>query len=176
MENVAVYYQQPGAVGILLEGLTRLCLPLAGEPVFICVGTPRHILDCFGPLVGTKLQEKLPRAPIYGTLDEPLHGRNLSSLLHGIRLQHPGSMEIAVDASLGERGQLGMVKGRLSPLFPGRALAKRLPEVGDVSLTGVVGIRGNRFHPAPELDLSHIYHMARLLSEALYLWYQARGK
>mgnify|MGYP000929332643 CR=1 FL=1 len=176
MENVAVYYQQTGAVGTLAEGLKNLCQPLPGQPVFICVGTPRHILDCLGPLTGTMLKEIAPRAAIYGTLDEPLHGRNLASFLHGIRLQHPGSLEIAVDASLGNRGQLGLVKGRLGPLLPGRALAKRLPEVGDVSLTGVVGIRGNRLHPAPEMDLSYIYHMARLLSEALSLWYETREK
>ena len=52
------------------------------EIVFLCIGTDRLIGDCFGPLVGTKLEELLQKynifnINIYGTLKENICYTNI---------------------------------------------------------------------------------------------------
>ena len=49
---------------------------------------------------------------------------------------------IAIDASLGTKEHIGYVTLRQGPLKPGQGLAKNLPEIGDISITGIVNLSG----------------------------------
>ena len=79
------HYADPEAVRQLTEGLDR-GLDLGGrEPLFLCIGSDRHILDCFAPLIGTMLSGMVPGISLYGTLDQPLHAKNMIKELREIR-------------------------------------------------------------------------------------------
>ena len=49
---------------------------------------------------------------------------------------------IAVDASLGQKKHLGYVTIADGALYPGAAVQKELPPVGDIHITGIVNIAG----------------------------------
>ena len=49
---------------------------------------------------------------------------------------------IAIDASLGTKEHIGYVTLRQGPLKPGQGIAKNLPEIGDISITGIVNLSG----------------------------------
>ena len=52
--------------------------------VFLCIGSDRATGDCFGPLIGNALSEKIKKnnrsstvPTIYGTIEKPIHAVNL---------------------------------------------------------------------------------------------------
>lgn len=174
MLPIKKHYQEPNAKQELSEALQHV-IPAETEIIILCAGSDRHLLDCLGPLTGTMILEKIPQARVYGTLDHPLHGRNMIKRLAEIKRENLGKLEIAIDASLGNDEELGMLKLRAGALLPGKALARSLPGLGDYSITGVVGNRSDKFRlKSQNGSLGPIYHMAYLISSAIDDWYQTR--
>ena len=113
------------------------------EIVFLCIGTDRVTGDCLGPYVGYQLSAMhLPGVFVYGTLTQPVHALNLTEAHHEILLRHPTSLVIAIDASLGQKKHLGYVTIANGALYPGAAVHKKLPPVGDIHITGIVNTSG----------------------------------
>ena len=67
---------------------------------------------------------------------------NLSRISRQIKILHPEGLVIAVDASLGQKKHLGYVTIADGALYPGAAVQKELPPVGDIHITGIVNIAG----------------------------------
>ena len=171
------HYADPEAVRQLTEGLDR-GLDLGGrEPLFLCIGSDRHILDCFAPLIGTMLSDMVPGISLYGTLDRPLHAKNMIKELREIRTTHTDRFEIAIDASLGAGTDIGFIKLKQDSLLPGKAFAKSLPPIGQISIIGIVGTRTDRYTVSSLTSgsLAHVYHMAVVVAEAIAQWYQSSG-
>lgn len=165
-------FTEPDIIERLADALQAICPDPGNLPLFLCIGSDRHILDCFGPMTGSLLKDKVPALDVYGTLLEPLHARNLVSSLNNIYRLHPGRMEIAIDASLGNDEDLGVIRIRQGPLLPGKALSKRLPPLGHIAITGVVGTRAEKIHLRSNSgSLSTVYGMAWAVSEAVLNWY-----
>ncbi len=103
----------------------------------LCIGTDQVAGDCLGPLVGYKLSKKhLPGVRILGTLRQPVHGENLAEFCGILPDDQP---VIAIDAALGENDHIGWITLAKEPLKPGLGIQKDLPEIGQVSITGIVG-------------------------------------
>lgn len=166
------FYYDNHVKDLLVAALLQTINDLKGEPVFLCIGSEQHILDCFGPLIGTMVLEKAPDILLYGTLDMPLHAKNLVQKIEEIKNNHPEIITIAIDAAVGLEEDIGLIKFRTAPLLPGKALSKRLPAVGDLSITGIVTkkdlIKGSSFKGS----LYHVYNMAKIVSQAIYEWSQ----
>ena len=127
----------------LLEGCIKTNGKSWSEIVFLCIGSDRVTGDCLGPYIGDRLsQYHIPGVFIYGTLQNPVHAVNLSSILSRINHLHPQALIIAIDSSLGEKKHLGYVTIGNGSLYPGAAVQKDLPPVGDIFITGVVNISG----------------------------------
>ena len=113
------------------------------EMVFFCIGSDRIIGDCLGPFVGQLLDScTTAGVSVYGTLQKPVHALNLEPVLNYIHQHHPDSLIIAIDASLGQKKHLGYVTIDNGSLYPGAAVQKHLPPVGDIHITGIVNISG----------------------------------
>jgi putative sporulation protein YyaC len=171
------HYSDQGAVEQIYQGLDRALNLGDKEPLFLCIGSDRHILDCFAPLIGTMLTEKLPQICLYGTLDKPLHAKNMVKQLQEIQTLHANRFEIAIDASLGASTDIGYIKIKDDSLLPGKAFAKSLPPIGQLSIIGIVGTRTDRY-TASALNngsLAHVYHMAVILTEAITQWIRSRS-
>ena len=127
----------------LLEGCIKTNGKSWSEIVFLCIGSDRVTGDCLGPYIGYRLsQYHIPGVFIYGTLQNPVHAVNLSSILSRINHLHPQALIIAIDSSLGEKKHLGYVTIGNGSLYPGAAVQTDLPPVGDIFITGVVNISG----------------------------------
>lgn len=113
--------------------------------VFLCIGSDRYVGDSLGPLVGTMLTERNVPFRVYGTLEEPVHAFNLKGILKGINKQFKKPLIFSIDASIGNKDQVGHVMFKEGPLTPGKALEKMLPEVGDYHFVGFV----NYIDPLP---------------------------
>jgi len=115
--------------------------------VLVCIGSDRATGDCLGPLVGYKLSKfRYPKLHIYGTLESPVHAKNLSSVLSKISLAYDDPFVIAIDASLGVASHIGYVTLGEGALSPGIGVDKDLPCVGDIHITGIVNLSGMLNH------------------------------
>lgn len=112
--------------------------------IFVCIGTDRSTGDSLGPLVGYKLKYlSKNNIYIYGTLDTPIHAKNMVEVLAKIKFSFINPYIVAIDSCLGSFGNIGKVFIQKKPLSPGLALNKQLPSVGEMSITGIVNISGN---------------------------------
>ena len=109
------------------------------ELVIICIGTDRATGDSLGPLVGYKLQD-LPyeKVYLYGTLDHPVHAKNLEENLADIFKSHPNALTIAIDDFLGASENVGCLTLGEGAIKPGAGVKKELPPVGHLHITGIV--------------------------------------
>ncbi|MDD4802830.1 MAG: spore protease YyaC [Syntrophomonas sp.] len=170
------HYQDNSGCSILVKALHDLLNNLETEPLFVCIGSDHHLLDCFGPLTGSMLADSVPELTVLGTLDRPLHAQNLIRELKEIKKLYIGKTEIAIDASVGNADEIGLIQLHKGSLLPGKAFAKNLPPVGEFSITGVVDVRLSpqavRTDKRP--GLGHVYYMASLLSTAICDWYRSK--
>lgn len=109
------------------------------ELVIVCIGTDRATGDSLGPLVGYKLHE-LPydKVSLYGTLDYPVHAKNLDDTLTQILEDHPNALIVAIDACLGSAENIGCLTLGEGSIRPGAGVKKELPPVGHLHITGIV--------------------------------------
>ncbi|MGI6513825.1 MAG: spore protease YyaC [Syntrophomonadaceae bacterium] len=165
----------------LEKGLAMVLKSILGSyqnrVIVLCIGTDANIADSLGPLVGTMLVEAGSLLPIYGTLDQPLHARNLKSRLELIQKDHPGFLELAVDASVGKKEEIGSIEIKNGGVHPGRALRKRLPQVGHISILGKVEIyQSIRSAGQPGMGrLGMVYRMAQVIAGGILRWERELG-
>lgn len=112
--------------------------------VFLCIGSDRATGDCLGPIIGYKLSKfkSLQNFFVYGTLEEPVHAKNLKDTVEMINVVHEDAFIIAIDASLGKSNHIGYITLGVGPLKPGAGVDKELPAVGNVFITGIVNFSG----------------------------------
>lgn len=123
-------------------GVSRLGRPSRGI-VVVCVGTDRSTGDALGPLAGHRLKGLVPaQAPVFGTLEDPVHAGNLAERMIEISRRFPGHTVVAVDACLGSLENVGTICVGQGALRPGAGVNKVLPPVGDLHVTGVVNVGG----------------------------------
>jgi putative sporulation protein YyaC len=139
--------------------------------VVMCIGTDRSTGDSLGPLVGDMLVKwRLNGIHVYGTLDNPVHARNLKETLVNALALHPGAYLVAVDASLGVLDHVGCITVGKGPIKPGAGLKKELPAVGDMHITGVVNTGGFMdFLVLQSTRLSVVMRMADIIARGLHL-------
>ncbi|MCL5057115.1 MAG: spore protease YyaC [Actinobacteria bacterium] len=125
----------------IFSSLTRAFyneIPGGREPIFLCIGVDRSAGDSFGPLTGTLLRQM--RVPnVIGTLDRPVHAKNIEEVCSSLA---EGSYVVAIDASLGSARDIGFLAVKKTPLYPGKAMGKDLPPVGDISVILNVNVGG----------------------------------
>lgn len=142
------YYYNAFEKGADFEMNRELCCILqqkkvpSGNTVILCIGTDRATGDCLGPLVGDYLKKAIPDLAVYGTLEHPVHALNLEQTIQEIYTIYEQPFIIAIDASLGTQEHIGYATLSHSPLLPGKGVNKKLPAIGNLSITGIVNVAG----------------------------------
>ncbi len=114
------------------------CNPQNKRPIFICIGSDLVLGDSLGPLVGTFLKNKNVQSYVYGTLNFPITAKEVEYARTYLKLMHPDSIAIAIDAAVGDAGDIGLIRVLDKGLKPGLGVDKNLGTVGDLSIIGVV--------------------------------------
>lgn len=136
--------------------------------LIICIGTDKCIGDCLGPLVGTMLQKNNFPFPVIGNLENPAHAMNLDSIIKDVRNDYPGYFTIAVDACLGYSECLGDIQVKYGPVHPGKGVGKKLPQVGNISIVGVVDTLDNSdLFSMRNIRLNFIMKMSEVIASSL---------
>ncbi len=144
-------------------------------PVVLCVGSDLAIGDSLGPIVGSMLKYKTQGLNlfIYGTLAAPVTAKEIKYVRRFLEETHGGNQVVVVDAAVGEKSDIGLIRLTDKPLAPGIGAGKRLGEVGDISIMGIVAEKSlANYGLFNTTRLNLVYSMAEIISSALasLLW------
>lgn len=140
-------------------------LSLGQRPVILCIGSDRVTGDALGPIVGQMLVERDVDAFVYGTLSRPVTALNLRENVRHIRAVHTDKKVLAIDSSVGKLSDVGKIRVAFGAIAPGSADGKKLPKVGDVSITATVTDLSQT--PLSAVRLGMIYPLAIDIAERI---------
>ena len=144
--------------------------------VFLCIGTDRIIGDCLGPIVGTKLKNELEKQNIfniniYGTLNKNVSYSNIEDILKMINKKHENAYIISVDSALSNKENIGKVFIKEGKMELGKCLNKKKIEVGNISISGVVGknykIPKYNFNILQNISLNEVLKLANVVYKGI---------
>ena len=148
----------------------KKCIPQGEAPVILCIGSDLSVGDSLGPVTGTKLKQSLSglNCYVYGTLAKPITAHEVKYMNYFLMLTHPGSPVIAIDAAVGNAGDIGLIKIAKRGLKPGSGANKKLNKVGDVSIMGIIAeqsVFNYSLFSATRLNI--VYRMSEIIAEGV---------
>lgn len=150
-------------------------------PVIVCVGSDLAIGDSLGPITGSMLRYKTQglNVFVYGTLAAPVTAKEIKYIRTLLKETHGNSQILAVDAAVGEEGDIGLIKINDSPLQPGAGANKQLGNIGDISILGIVAEKSvANYGLLNTTRLNLVYTMSEIISDgiAALLWERCSKK
>ena len=144
-------------------------------PVDVCIGIDLAIGDSLGPITGSMLKYKTQGLNLflYGTLAAPVTAKEIRYMRTFLKETHPHSQVIAVDAAVGNEGDIGLIKISDTPLLPGAGANKKLGAIGDLSVMGIVAEKSiANYGLLNTTRLNLVYTMSEIISDGLaaMLW------
>ncbi|MGE5544888.1 MAG: spore protease YyaC [Bacillota bacterium] len=172
VESLSVFYEDPFSSRRIQQSISDLLStlnPWRRDVVVLCIGTDRSTGDSLGPLVGTRLKQlNYTGFDVFGTLEQPVHAVNLVSVVEHIKDKYHNPIIIAVDACLGKADRVGYINVKPGVLYPGTALQKSLPAVGDLHISGIVNVGGFLEHLVLQnTRLNLVFKMAEVIAHGL---------
>jgi putative sporulation protein YyaC len=140
-----VPYTDPTATTQLAARLSDFLeeVPPERRIAVVCVGTDRSTGDSLGPLAGSTLSKFHSSSfDLFGTLEKPVHARNLDETLEQIHDTIRDPYIIGIDSCLGKSASVGCIQVGEGPVRPGSGVYKELTPVGDIHISGVVNVGG----------------------------------
>ncbi len=136
--------------------------------VVVCFGTPNISGDSLGPEVGSYLRDVCHiNAFVYGTLENPINGKNMTEWMSFIDHCHKDALIISVDASLGDIKKVGKIFLRDDGVCPAGVKGK-CSRYGDIGVLGVVGKNtGDALMELMSADKSEIEQFAISIAELI---------
>lgn len=171
LEQTYIYYTDKNATTKLSNKLNKL-LPVNREIIFICIGTDRSTGDSLAPLIGLNLEKEYT---VYGTIHNPVHANNLEETIFNIEMNHDNPFIVAIDAALGKQESVGKIEVRKEGINPGNAVGKKLPNVGDISVCGVINVGGYLERLVLQSTrLSVVMNIADIITESIKISMEGR--
>ena len=154
---------------------------LEKPPVIVCIGSDLAIGDSLGPITGSMLKYKTQGLNVflYGTLAAPVTAKEIPYMHTFLKETHAGSQVLAIDAAVGDKGDIGLIRINDAPLLPGAGANKKLGAIGDVSVMGIVAEKSlSNYGLLNTTRLNLVYTMSEIISEAVaaLLWERCSRK
>lgn len=154
--------------GVGISQALKELIPTEKTPMITCIGSDLVLGDSLGPLVGTLLKNRNISAYVYGTLNMPITAKEVEYAKTYLKLMHPNTHLIAIDAAVGEPDDVGLIKVVNKGLKPGLGVKKNLGEIGDTSIIGIVTNKSKENYNLYNLTrLNLIYKMAEKIADGI---------
>ena len=157
------------------QGVCTRSTEFLPPPVIVCIGSDLAIGDSLGPITGSMLKYKTQgtNAFLYGTLASPVTAKEIRYIRTFLKETHKDSPIIAIDAAVGDKGDIGLIRLIDRPLLPGAGANKKLGAIGDISILGIVAEKSiTNYGLLNTTRLNLVYSMSEIISDALssLLW------
>lgn len=172
--EINVHYNDVNASHILGEALKEIINRNDNNIVLVCIGSDKFIFDSLGPLVGTLLVDIGIPMHIFGTLDNPIHAENIKIR---IKDKFPSYKVIAVDSSLGNEEDVGLVIFKEGSVKPGKGVGKEIFSIGDYAIKAIIEkSEARNYLTQLPLRLRYIFQMAVAIRDAFKYVYSCTDK
>lgn len=147
-------------------------LPIDKKIVILCVGSDRSTGDSLGPLVGSFLSNDRyflnKDIEILGTLDKPLHAKNINKVIKKIKQNDKNICTIVVDACLDSYEDVGNIRVINGSIYPNSWSKKNILKIGDFYVNMVVNVGGfKEFKVLQSTKLSFVIKGADLIADSI---------
>lgn len=139
------------------------------ELIVFNVGSDLTIGDSLGPFIGTLLEYRDVNIRIMGTLDNPIHAINVEEHIKYVKKHYQNSFILATDAALGDADDIGDVVLRNKPIRPGAGVGRKLNEIGDYSIVGVVSKKTLGFKGLTNTRISFVMQIAKKIVDEIII-------
>lgn len=144
--------------------------------IFLFVGSDSNIGDSLAPICGSLFDCEGSGVFAYGSLIFPITAKEVPFAVEFIKKAHPDSLIVAIDAAIGKNSDVGLVKVQKSGIKPGLGVDKDLPEVGDLSVIGILGEKKGGKALFTVNKISVVYKMAEKIAEGLRIFVENNQK
>lgn len=161
---------------VLFDYLSKYYNSSYSDLIIVCIGTDRCTGDSLGPLIGYNILNRLKTyedVHVLGTLNDPVHAKNLDDNIDYINSSFKKPFIVAVDACLGSFNKVGFISISNKPLNPGSGVNKVLPSIGHLSILGIVNTGGfMEYMVLQSTRLNLVMHLADIISSSFVttLW------
>lgn len=144
--------------------------------ILLCIGTDRITGDCFGPIVGSILINKLknyniPNIDVIGCLEDNVSFQKIENRLLPKLSQYKNPLIISIDAALSNTNNVGEIFVKNSGIELGRSLNKRHKIFGDISIKAVVGknmkCNQENFRILQNIPLNKVMKLSNLVANGI---------
>ncbi|MCL1802373.1 MAG: spore protease YyaC [Eubacteriaceae bacterium] len=146
-----------GNAAVELEFAQAIAGSIKSDFVLLCIGSDRVLSDCFGPICGSALAASIS-APVFGTVDKPVHKENLAYTQDIIRARYPNSIVLTIDAGYSHDLGLGDILFEDKGVIAASATKSIGSYAGDISVIGITELESAA--PYRSIRLSELYYMA----------------
>ena len=162
--DLQIHYKNSYAAFSISHRLDKF---ITDNMAIVCIGTDKCIVDSLGPLVGTMLTKNNICVDVYGTLEKPVHAMNIAERVREIERKNYETI-LAIDACLSNKLSQGIIEVRERSIIPGKGIGKFLPEIGDISIIGVMDTSDKDFNDLiQDTRLSFVYEMAEVITAGI---------
>ena len=169
-------FNKLAASGIVLA-LNQLLKNTQYPPVILCIGSDLAIGDSLGPICGTLINErKTSDIFVYGTLQKTVTAKEIRYMNSFLRETHPQNPIIAIDAAVGDAGDIGLIKVSNTGIRPGSGANKKLEKIGDAGIMGIVAEKSVFNYSLLNLTrLNLVWKMADIIADAITTYLAPSG-
>lgn len=134
---------------------------------FVCIGSSRIIIDCFGPFVGTFLQELgMPKYMVEGTLSNDINAKNITKNINN----YQDYFVVAIGSCCPkENDDFGDIKYENKTFKPGSAMGNEICELGNCRIVMVT-----EFNDQMLINIGVIYERAKEVALNIFHYFQLR--
>ena len=147
------------------------------EYVFLCVGSDKMTGDCFGPLVGAKLEKHFADYQIFnihilGNLKNPVCYPNILEVLEKIHLIEQEACIVVIDAAFSKEENIGKIYVSHQETVLGKGIGKQKIAIGDISIKAVVAkdckMPMHNFQMLQNISLQFVMEMADIVADGIF--------
>lgn len=137
---------------------------LSKNPIIICIGSDKIILDCLGPFVGTLLK-KNSNLKVIGELSNPVTAKNINSIISNIDITN--NTILIVDCYLSKNEEdINKISIYNESALPGGLNINKTP-IGNYKILACVDHLNNPHIYNNSTSLSRIYNLAETITNIL---------
>ena len=143
--------------------------------IFLCIGTDRITGDCFGPLVGYKLNQYFyndEKTKVIGDLSTLVCSNNINETINNINRTYHNPFIISIDSAISDTTIPGTIVVNDKGVSLGAGINRQMTSIGDMSIKGVVSTNLNNpkvnMQLLQNVRLNLVMDMADVVSKGIY--------
>lgn len=176
MEIMSFDYKSENFSRCVAKTLENYLILPSESIILLFVGSDSNIGDSLAPICGSLFECEGGGVFAYGNLIAPITAKEVPFAVEFIKNAHPDSLVVVVDAAIGKSSDVGLVKVQKSGIKPGLGVDKDLPEVGDLSVIGILGEKRGGKALFTVNKISTVYSMAEKIAEGLKIFVENNKK